>query len=195
MNGVLWMRGTDRRSGKLFSYIDLDQRVPVHHPRRAIRGLVNEALSNIGPELEAVNSRIGRSSIAPEKLLRALLLQLFHGIRSERQMMERLNFDLSFRWFVGLGIDDPVWDASTFSKNCERLLDGEIAARFLSANRNGLAVDAETTRVVQVAATARSTSAAPGAATTLMPRPPIRTRACIARVLGRAPSWATWDTS
>ena len=133
MNGVLWMRGTDRRSGKLFSYIDLDQRVPVHHPRRAIRGLVNEALSNIGPELEAVNSRIGRSSIAPEKLLRALLLQLFHGIRSERQMMERLNFDLSFRWFVGLGIDDPVWDASTFSKNCERLLDGEIAARFLSA--------------------------------------------------------------
>lgn len=104
-----------------------------HHPLRAIRGLVNEALADIGPELEAVYSRIGRPSIAPEKLLRALLLQLFHGIRSERQMMERRNFDLSFRWFVGLGIDDPVWDASTFSKNRERLLDGEIAARFLSA--------------------------------------------------------------
>lgn len=78
-------------------------------------------------------SRIGRPSIAPEKLLRALLLQLFHGIRSERQMMERLDFDLSFRWFVELGIDNPVWDASTFSQNRERLLDGEIAARFLSA--------------------------------------------------------------
>jgi transposase len=127
------MRGTDERSGKLFSYVDLEQRVPARHPLRAIRRLVNEALADIGPELEAVYSRIGRPSIAPEKLLRALLLQLFHGIRSERQMMERLDFDLSFRWFVGLGIDDQVWDASTFSKNRERLLDGEIAARFLSA--------------------------------------------------------------
>jgi transposase len=120
------MRGTDERSGKLFSYVDLEQRVPARHPLRAIRGLVNGALADIGPELEAVYSRIGRPSIAPEKLLRALLLQLFHGIRSERQMMERLDFDLSFRWFVGLGVDDPVWDASTFSKNRERLLDGEI---------------------------------------------------------------------
>lgn len=127
------MRGTDERSGKLFSYVDLEQRVPARHPLRAIRGLVNEALADIGSELETVYSRIGRPSIAPEKLLRALLLQLFHGIRSERQMMERLDFDLSFRWFVGLGVDDPVWDASTFSKNRERLLDGEIAARFLSA--------------------------------------------------------------
>ncbi len=127
------MRGTDERSGKLFSYVDLEQRVPARHPLRAIRELVNEALVDIGPEMDAVYSRIGRPSIAPEKLLRALLLQLFHGIRSERQMMERLDFDLSFRWFVGLGIDDQVWDASTFSKNRERLLDGEIAARFLSA--------------------------------------------------------------
>lgn len=127
------MRGTDERSGKLFSYVDLEQRVPGSHPLRAIRRLVNEALADIGPELAAVYSRIGRPSMAPEKLLRALLLQLFHGIRSERQMIERLDFDLSFRWFVGLGVDDRVWDASTFSKNRERLLDGEIAARFLSA--------------------------------------------------------------
>jgi len=127
------MRGSDTRSGKLFSYVDLEQRVPVRHPLRAIRIIVNEALADIGPEFESVYSGIGRPSIAPEKLLRALLLQLFHGIRSERQMMERLDFDLSFRWFVGLGVDDPVWDASTFSKNRERLLDGEIAARFLSA--------------------------------------------------------------
>jgi transposase len=109
------MRGTDERSGKLFSYVDLEQRVPAGHSLRAIRGLVNEALTDIGPELEAMYSRIGRPSIAPEKLLRTLLLQLFHGIRSERQMSER-DFDLSFRWFVGLGIDDPVWDASTFSR-------------------------------------------------------------------------------
>jgi transposase len=111
------MRGTDERSGKLFSYVDLEQRVPTGHPLRAIRGLVNEALTDIGPELEAVYSRIGRPSIAPERLLRTLLLQLFHGIRSERQMIERLDFDLSFRWFVRLGIDDPVWNASTFSRD------------------------------------------------------------------------------
>lgn len=127
------MRGADVRSGELFSYVDLEQRVPARHPLRAIRLIVNEALADVGSEFEVLYSRIGRPSIAPEKLLRALLLQLFHGIRSERQMMERLDFDLSFRWFVGLGIDDPVWDASTFSKNRERLLDGDIAARFLSA--------------------------------------------------------------
>ena len=127
------MRGWDERSGKLFSYVDLEQRVPAQHPLRAVREIVNEALAEIGTEFEPIYSSIGRPSIAPEKLLRALLLQLFHGIRSERQMMERLDFDLSFRWFVGLGIDDPVWDASTFSKNRERLLDGEIAVRFLSA--------------------------------------------------------------
>jgi transposase len=127
------MRGADVRSGELFSYVDLERRVPARHPLRAIRLIVNEALADVGPQLEALYSRIGRPSIAPEKLLRALLLQLFHGIRSERQMMERLDFDLSFRWFVGLGVDDAVWDASTFSKNRERLLDGDIAARFLSA--------------------------------------------------------------
>jgi transposase len=115
------MRGSDARSGKLFSYVDLEHRVPPGHPLRAIRTIVNEALADIGTEFETIYTTIGRPSIAPEKLLRTLLLQLFHGIRSERQMMERLDFDLSFRWFVGLGIDDPVWDASTFSKNRERL--------------------------------------------------------------------------
>ena len=100
----------------------------MHDPRGGECGA-----DGVGPDLKASYSRIGRPSIAPEKLLRALLLQLFHGIRSERQMMERLDFDLSFRWFVGLGMDERVWDASTFSKNRERLLDGEIAARFLSS--------------------------------------------------------------
>lgn len=127
------MRGLDERSGELFSYVDLEQRVPARHPLRAIRAIVNAALAALDEEFQAIYASTGRPSIPPEKLLRALLLQLFHGIRSERQMMERLDFDLSFRWFVGLGIDDAVWDASTFSKNRDRLLDGDIAAQFLAA--------------------------------------------------------------
>jgi transposase len=127
------MRGLDERSGELFSYVELEQRVPARHPLRAIRTIVNEALAALDEEFQAIYASTGRPSIPPEKLLRTLLLQLFHGIRSERQMMERLDFDLSFRWFVGLGIDDAVWDASTFSKNRDRLLDGDIAAQFLAA--------------------------------------------------------------
>jgi transposase len=127
------MRGLDGRSGELFSFVDLERRVPERHPLRAIRMIVNEALAALDEEFQAIYASTGRPSIPPEKLLRALLLQLFHGIRSERQMMERLDFDLSFRWFVGLGIDDAVWDASTFSKNRDRLLDGDIAAQFLAA--------------------------------------------------------------
>ena len=127
------MRGLDERSGELFSYVDLERRVPVRHPLRAIRTIVNEALAALDEEFHSIYASTGRPSIPPEKLLRALLLQLFHGIRSERQMMERLDFDLSFRWFVGLGVDDAVWDASTFSKNRDRLLDGDIAAQFLAA--------------------------------------------------------------
>lgn len=127
------MRGMDERTGALFSYVDLEARVPVGHPLRAIRSLVNEALSAMAGDLSALYSGLGRPSIAPEKLLRAMLLQAFYSIRSERQLMERLEFDLLFRWFVGLGIDDAVWDHSTFSKNRDRLLAGDVAARFLSA--------------------------------------------------------------
>jgi transposase len=125
------MRGTDERSGALFSYVDLEVRVPKKHPLRAIRELVNEALAVLDGEFAALYTGFGRPSIAPEKLLRALLLQAFYSIRSERQLMERLEFDLLFRWFVGLGIDDPVWDHSVFSKNRDRLLEGDIAAKFL----------------------------------------------------------------
>ena len=127
------MRGSDDRTGALFSYVDLESRVRVDHPLRAIRDLVNEALSVMGSDLSALYSGLGRPSIAPEKLLRAMLLQAFYSIRSERQLMERLEFDLLFRWFVGLGIDDAVWDHSTFSKNRDRLLAGDVAAQFLSA--------------------------------------------------------------
>src|SRR6202790_608392 len=127
------MRGEDERSGSLFSYVDLEARVGQSHPLARIRALVNEALAALVDDFSALYSPIGRPSIPPEKLLRAMLLQAFYSIRSERQLMERLEFDLLFRWFVGLGIDDAVWDHSTFSKNRDRLLEGEIAAMFLTA--------------------------------------------------------------
>jgi len=127
------MRGGDERSGSLFSYVDLEARVGKDHPLRAIRGIVNEALSTLSGAFSALYSRSGRPSIPPEKLLRAMLLQAFYSIRSERQLMDRLEFDLLFRWFVGLGVDDAAWDHSTFSKNRERLLEGDIAAKLLGA--------------------------------------------------------------
>ena len=127
------MRGTDERSGSLFSYVDLEARVRAGHPLRAIRSIVNDALRDLAPEFAALYSRIGRPSIAPERLLRAMLLQAFYSVRSERQLMERLDTDLLFRWFVGLAIDEPIWDATVFSKNRDRLLEGAIAAKFLAA--------------------------------------------------------------
>src|SRR5690606_20853738 len=103
------------------------------HPLRVVRMIVNEALSALQGVFAALNSPIGRPSIAPEKLLRAMLLQAFYSIRSERLLMERLEYDLLFRWFVGIGVDDPAWDHSTFSKNRVRLVEGDIAAKFLAA--------------------------------------------------------------
>lgn len=127
------MRGFDEHSGSLFSYVDLETRVPKDHPLRAIRAIAHSALSELSCDFAVLYAPLGRPSIPPEKLLRASLLQAFYSIRSERQLMERLEFDLLFRWFVGLGIDDPAWDHSVFSKNRDRLLEGEIAAKFLGA--------------------------------------------------------------
>jgi transposase len=127
------MRGTDGQSGSLFSYVDLETRVPNDHPLRAIREIVNGALSDLSAAFATMYAPLGRPSIPPEKLLRASLLQAFYTIRSERQLMERLEFDLLFRWFVGLGIDDAVWDHSVFSKNRDRLLEGDVAAKFMAA--------------------------------------------------------------
>src|SRR5579859_4986518 len=127
------MRGSDKRAGSLFSYVDFEARVRRDHPLRAIRQLVDTALEALTADFSRLYSGMGRPSIPPEMLLRAMLLQAFYSIRSERQLMEQLEFDLLFRWFVGLGVDDPAWDHSTFSKNRDRLLEGEIAARFLSA--------------------------------------------------------------
>jgi len=125
------MRGEDRKSGSLFSYVDLETRVPASHPLRVIRGIVNDALDGMSSDFEAAYARAGRPSIPPERLLRALLLQAFYTIRSERQLMEQLDFNLLFRWFVGLGMDDRVWDASVFCKNRDRLLEAEVSAKFL----------------------------------------------------------------
>lgn len=127
------MRGSDERSGSLFSYVDIEARIARDHPLRLIREVVNEALAQLDAAFAKLYAPEGRPSVAPERLLRASLLQLFYSIRSERQLMERLDFDLLFRWFVGLGIDDAVWDASVFSKNRDRLLNTETAQGFLSA--------------------------------------------------------------
>jgi transposase len=127
------MRGRDDRTEDLFSYVSCERRVPADHPLRAILPLVDAALAALSGEFEQLYALNGRPSIPPEKLLRALLLQAFYSVRSERQLMEQLDYNLLFRWFVGLGVDDPVWDVTVFTKNRDRLLEGEIAAKFLSA--------------------------------------------------------------
>src|SRR4026209_663858 len=127
------MRGGDGRSGELFSYVDLEKRVRSEHPLRAIRAIVNATLAALEADLAALYAPIGRPSIPPEKLLRAMLLQAFYAIRSEQQLMERLEYDLLFHWFVGIGVDAAAWDPSVFSNNRERLLEGDIATRFLAA--------------------------------------------------------------
>ena len=128
------MRGSDEGSGSLFSYVDLEARVRRDHPLRVIREITNAALAALNDDLGALYPpRLGRPSIPPERLLRAMLLQAFYGIRSERLLMERIEFDLLFRWFVGLGVDDPAWDHSSFTTNRDRLLNGRIAAKFLEA--------------------------------------------------------------
>jgi transposase len=127
------MRGEDQTSGPLFSYVDIEARIPARHPLRAMRRLTNAALAELDQAFSALYEACGRPSIPPERLLRATLLQLLYTIRSERQLIERIEFDMLFRWFVGLSIDEALFDASTFSKNRDRLLTQEIAQRFLSS--------------------------------------------------------------
>ena len=130
------MRGGDAKTEALFSYVSCEARVPWDHPLRPIRKIVNQALEALSPEFEKRYARFGRPSIAPEKLLRALLLQAFYSVRSERQLMEQLGYNLLFRWFVGLSLDAMVWDVTVFTKNRERLIAGEIAAKFMAAVLN-----------------------------------------------------------
>jgi transposase len=126
------MRGVDQKPGALFSYVSCEERVPGDHPLRAIRLIVDEALEVLSGEFEQLYSKVGRPSIPPEKLLRALLLQAFYTVRSERQLMEQLDYNLLFGWFVGLSMDAPIWDVTVFTKNRERLLAGDVAAKFMA---------------------------------------------------------------
>lgn len=127
------MRGREGEDGGLFSYVSLEKRVPSDHPLRAIKVLADEALAGLSGRFDALYSRTGRPSIAPEMLLRASLLQAFFGVRSERQLMEQIEYNLLFRWFVGLGMDAPAWHATVFTHNRDRLLEADVAREFLSA--------------------------------------------------------------
>jgi len=140
------MRGEDENTGKMFSYVSAERRIPVDHPLRAMRAMVDGVLKEMSPCFDGLYARVGRPSIAPEKLLRGLLIQILYSIRSERLLMEQLDYNLLFRWFVGLEMDDPVWDATVFTKNRERLLVGDVAEAFFEkvlseAKRRGVLSD------------------------------------------------------
>jgi transposase len=138
------MRGNDQQNGRMFSYVSPEERVPDDHPLRTIRRITDRALERLSPQFGTLYVNFGRPSVPPEKLLRALLLQAFYSIRSERLLMEQLEYNILFRWFVGLGMDDPVWDATTFTKNRDRLLRGDIAEAFFQA----VLLHAETERLL-----------------------------------------------
>jgi len=127
------MRGDDQSQSAVFSYVNAEQRIAGEHPLRRIRRLTDAALKEMSPEFDRLYAAGGRPSIAPEKLLRALLLQILYARRSERMLMEEMDYNLLFRWFVGLEMDDPVWDVTVFTKNRERLMRGEISQKFLQA--------------------------------------------------------------
>jgi transposase len=124
------MRGNDLEQAAMFSYVAPEKRVPVDHPLRPIRRLTDQVLQGLSPTFDAMYSKMGRPSVAPEKLLRALLLQILYTIRSERMLMEQLNYNLLFRWFVGLNMDDRVWDETVYTKNRDRLLKADVARKF-----------------------------------------------------------------
>jgi transposase len=124
------MRGDDRQPDSMFSYVSAEQRVPQDHPLRAIRALVDDVLGEMSPDFDALYASVGRPSVPPERLLRAQLLQIFYSIRSERLLMEQLDYNLLFRWFVGLELDEPIWSATVFTKNRDRLLNQDVARSF-----------------------------------------------------------------
>src|ERR1035441_1258703 len=130
---LISMRGDDQRQSAMFSYLTLAQRIAADHPARQIRVLVDRALERMDAELEKLYSDTGRPSIAPERLLRATLLMILYSIRSERQLMEQMNYNFLFRWFVGLEMDDAVWDVTVFTKNRERLIEGAVSQRLLES--------------------------------------------------------------
>src|SRR5690606_29997848 len=124
------MRGSDPKQPVIFSYVALEDRVPADHPLRTIRQIVDQVLEGLSGDFSRMYARTGRPSVPPEQMLRALLIQVLYSVRSERQLMEQLDYNLLFRWFVGLNADDPVWSPTTFSKNRDRLLAGDVAVSF-----------------------------------------------------------------
>ena len=126
------MRGNDQQQGHVFSYLSPEQRVRKDHPLRPIRTMVDKVLKELSPEFAKMYSQVGRPSIPPEQLLRALLLQMLYSVRSERLLVEEIDYNILFRWFVGLNLDDEVWDATVFTKNRDRLLAAEVAKEFLA---------------------------------------------------------------
>jgi len=140
------MRGSDQQQNHVFSYISPEQRVRQDHPLRPIRAMVDEILKQLSPQFSKMYAKVGRPSIPPEQLLRAQLLQMLYSVRSERLLMEEMDYNILFRWFVGLNLDDPVWDATVFTKNRDRLLEAEVAKEFLGrvverARENGWTSD------------------------------------------------------
>src|SRR5579859_5029650 len=126
------MRGTDEQQTHVFSYISPEQRVRKDHPLRPIRTMVDEILNQLSPQFSKMYAKVGRPSIPPEQLLRAQLLQMFYSVRSERLLMEEIDYSMLFRWFIGLNLDDEVWDATVFTKNRDRLLEADVAKEFLA---------------------------------------------------------------
>jgi len=129
----MMMRGTDEASGSLLSYVDLEARIPAGHPLRKIRQVVNDALASLDADFEALYTDIGRPSVAPERLIRASLLQILFSIRSERQLMEQMQYNLLFRWLVRLGMDDPAWVPTVLAKTRDRLLTTEMSRKVMAA--------------------------------------------------------------
>ena len=125
------MRGSDRQQADMYSYLSPEERVRGNHPLRAIRAMADEALKNMSKRFDAMYAKTGRPSIPPEKLLRAQLVQMLYSIRSERLLMEEIDYSMLFRWFVGMNLDEPVWDVTVFTKNRNRLLEGDVAREFL----------------------------------------------------------------
>ena len=215
------MRGTDVHQEGLFSYLSPESRIPKRHPLRPVREMVDIALSELSGQFESMYSDTGRRSIPPEKLLRALLLQILYSIRSERMLCEQLDYNLLFRWFIGLSMDDPVWDHSTFSKNRDRLLESDIArglfdailaqaeARDLTSDEHftvdgtliealGIAEEcavqkmARMTRLKEVGVIRSGISTGKSARTIRMNRALILSPGCIAKVVARRPDSTIW---
>jgi transposase len=210
------VRGPDEQTGDMFSYLSPDQRVRPDHPLRAIRTMTDQVLRELSPRFRRMYSAIGRPSIPPEQLLRALLLQALYTVRSQRLLMEEIDYSILFRWFIGLSLDEPIWSPTTFSKNRDRLLTGDIASAFFDAVLRqareaallsdehftvdgtlleawaGLKsfhrTDAGPTSPRTIRATRRSTFTGRRGPTRRTPRRPIRMRSSIARVPARRPS-------